>query len=127
MTTPASARKGKRLAAPCMSGAKRASSAGTRLAAVLPRDAVQPARDRVVLVAAEEHAAGLGLAVDEVVGVAEARQVARQLVAVHGRERDVLVLDRDRDERRAGHRRDLRRPHARGVDHDLGLDPARPP
>ena len=78
-----------------------------------PTDAVEPARGGIVLVAAEEDAAGLGLAVDEVVGIAEARQVARQLVPVDRRQRDVLVVDRDRDERRAGHGRDLRRPHAR--------------
>ncbi len=94
-----------------------------RLAAVIPRHAVDPARDGIVLVAAEQHAAGLGLAVDEVVGIAEAGHVVRQLVPGDGRQRDVLVLDRDRDEPGAGHGGHLRRPHAGGVDDDLGLDP----
>ena len=93
-----------------------------RLAAVVPRHAVDPARDGIVLVAAEEHAARLGLAVHEVVGIAEAGHVVRQLVPGDGRQRDVLVLDRDRDEPGAGHGGHLRRPHAGGVDHDLGLD-----
>ena len=65
-------------------------------AAVLPRRAVLPARRRVRLVAAEQHATRLGLAVDEVVGVAEARHVARQLVPGHRLQRDVLVVDRNR-------------------------------
>ena len=97
---------------------------GDALSAVLPGHAVEPARDGIVLVAAEEHAAGLGLAVHEVVGVAEARQIARELVPRDGRERDVLVLDGDRDERGARHRGDLRRPHSGGIDDDLRLDAA---
>ena len=52
-----------------------------RAGRVLPRHAVDPARHRLGLVAAEEHAAVLALAVDEVVRVAEAGHVARQLVA----------------------------------------------
>ncbi len=55
-----------------------------RARAVLPRHAVDPAGDRVALVAAEHDPARLRLAVDEVVRVAEARHVARQLVAGHG-------------------------------------------
>jgi hypothetical protein len=78
-----------------------------------------------MLVAAEERATRLRLAVDEVVGVAEARQVVRQLVAFHRCEGDVLVLDRSRDELRAHHGSHLRPPHARGVHDDLGLDAAR--
>ena len=93
--------------------------------AVIPRDAVEPARDGIVLVASEEHAAGLRLAVDEVVRVAEAGQVVGELVPCHGGEGDVLVLDGSRDELRAHHGGHLRPPHARCVDDDLGLDAAR--
>ena len=66
----------------------------------------------------------LALAVDEVVGVAEARHVARQLVARHGLQRDVLVVDRRRRDERADHRGDLRRPHAGRVDDELRVDRA---
>ena len=52
-----------------------------RARGVVPGHAVLPARDRVGLVAAEDHAAVLALAVDEVVRVAEAGHVAGQLVA----------------------------------------------
>ena len=48
---------------------------------VLPRHPVLPAGHRIELVAAEDHAAVLALAVDEVVRVAEARHVAGQLRA----------------------------------------------
>ena len=51
-----------------------------RARGVLPRHAVLPARHGVELVPAEDHAALLALAVDEVVRVAEAGHVARQLV-----------------------------------------------
>ena len=95
-----------------------------RALAVLPRHAVLPPRDRVRLVAAEEHAAHLRLAVDEVVCVAEARRVARQLVPLDRVQRDVLVVDRDRAGERAHHRRDPWRPHARRVDDRVGLDAA---
>ena len=54
--------------------------------AVLPRHAVVPARHGVRLVPAEENAAALGLAVDEVVGVAEARRLARAARAPRLRE-----------------------------------------
>ena len=93
--------------------------------AVLPRHAVLPARDRVRLVAAEQHAAALRLAVDEIVGVAEARHVARQLVALDRVQRDVLVVDGDRADERADHRGELRRPHPGRVHDRLRLDPRR--
>ena len=90
---------------------------------VIPRHPVQPARDRVRLVAAEQHPARLGAAVDEVVGVSEAGHVARQLVPVHRLQRDVLMVDRHRRRERPHHGRHLRRPDPAGVDHVLGLDP----
>ena len=93
------------------------------LARVLPGHSVDPARWRVVLVAAEEDPARLALAVDEVVGIAEARHLTRQLVALDGGERDVLVVDRRRRGERADHCRELRRPDAGRVDDDLALDP----
>ena len=122
--TPACSRNGKRRIAPSSSGAKRSMSDGHRARAVLPRHAVEPARGRVGLVAADQHAAGLALAVDQVVGVAEARRVARDLVRpATGGHRDVLVVDRHRGDERADHRRHLRRPDPGRVDDVLGLDP----
>ena len=50
--------------------------------AVLPGHAVLPARNRVRLVAAEHHATALGFPVDEIVGVAKARHVARRARAL---------------------------------------------
>ena len=94
--------------------------------AVLPRHAVVPARHRVRLVAAEENAPALGLAVDQVVGVAEARHLACELVALDRVQRDVLVVDRDRACECAGHRGDLRRPHPGRVHDRLRLDTALP-
>ena len=120
--TPASARNGNRRTAPAISGANRSSSAGSARPPCSHGRAVLPARRRVRLVAAEQHAARLGLAVDEVVGVAEARHVARQLVARHRLQRDVLVVDRDRRREHADHRRHPRRPDAGRVDDDLALD-----
>ena len=95
-----------------------------RLRAVLPRHAVLPAGDRVRLVASEEHAAALRLAVDEIVRVAETRRLARENVALDRVERDVLMVDRDRAEERAGERRDARRPHPRRVHDGVGVDRA---
>ena len=95
-----------------------------RAGAVIPRDAVHPAGYRVGLVAAEEGAAGLRAPVHEIVGVAEARHVARELVAVHRLEGDVLVVDRHRRRERADHRRNLGRPDPAGVHDGLGLDRA---
>ena len=93
-----------------------------RAGAVLPRHAVDPACRRVRLVAAEQHAAGLGLAVDEIVGIAEARHVARELVPLNRGEGDVLVIDRRRWHPATDHRADTRRPHAGRVDDLLGGD-----
>ena len=56
VTTSASSRNGNRRAAPAMSCAKRPWSGGSERAAVIPRDAVDPAGYRVGLVAAEEDA-----------------------------------------------------------------------
>ena len=90
---------------------------------MLPRHSVLPARDGIRLVAAEEHPARLGSAVDEIVGVPEAGHLARKLVAVDRCEGDVLVVDWDRRGERPNERRDLRRPDPARVDHALRLDP----
>jgi hypothetical protein len=93
-----------------------------RAGPVIPGHPVDPARDRVRLVAADQHAARLALPVDEVVGVAEAGGVACHLVAGNGSHRDVLVIDRHRRDEGADHRRHLWRPDAGSVDDALGLD-----
>ena len=93
---------------------------------VLPRRAVDPPSDRVGFVAAQDNAAGLGFAVDEVVGISEARHVPRELPAGHRLQGDVLVIDRRRRDPHSGHRRDPRRPDAGGVHNHLALDPVGP-
>ncbi len=95
-----------------------------RTLAVIPGDAVEPAGDGIRLVAAEHDAARLGLPVDEVVRVAEARHVSRQLVPRHGLQENVLVIDRRGRHGSADHGRDLRGPDAAGVHDDLRLDAA---
>ena len=96
---------------------------GKRTRAVLPRHAIHPSRRRVGLVPTKENAARLGLAVDEIVGIAEARHVSRQLEAINGMERDVLMVDRRRRYPRANHRGDTWCPHARGIDDTRRCDP----
>ena len=91
---------------------------------MVPRHAVLPARDRVGLVAAEDHPTLLALAVDEVVGVAEAGHVARQLVPWDRFQCDVLVVDGCRRDERTDHRGHLGRPHPGGIDDDLCRDRA---
>jgi hypothetical protein len=78
----------------------------------------------VALVAAEQDPAVLRLAVHQIVGIAETRHVARQLVAGDRPQRHVLVIDRCRGDERAGHRRDARCPHPGRVDHHFALDRA---
>ncbi len=95
-----------------------------RGASVLPGNAVDPARHRIRLVPAEQDPTGLGLAVHEVVGVAKARHVRRQLRVRDGLEGDVLVVDGRRGNEDAGHGGDPRRPDSRGVHDHFGLDPA---
>ena len=89
---------------------------------VVPGNAVQPAGVRVRLVPAEQHPAVLGLAVDEVVRVAERGHVGGQLVTRNGAQGDVLVIDRGRRDEGADHLGDAGRPQARGVHDDLGID-----
>ena len=120
----ASARNGKRRIAPAISGANRSQSGGSDCAACSHGHAVLPARPRVQLVATEHHPAVLALAVDEVVRVAEAGHLARQLGSRDRLQGDVLVVDRRRGDERADHRRDLRRPHPGGVHDELGGDRA---
>jgi len=57
---------------------------------MIPRHPVDPTGDRIRLVSPEQDPARLGLPVDEVVGVAEARHVARELGSGDGFQRDVL-------------------------------------
>src|SRR5438132_14119014 len=70
---------------------------------MLPRDAVDPSRVGVQLVAAEHHTSRLGFSVDEVVRVAKAGHVVRELGARHRTQRGVLVIDRRGDDECPGH------------------------
>ncbi len=94
---------------------------GQQLAVEVLRDAVEPPRRGVPLVAAHDEAARLAAEVDEERRVAHRRDVERD----PARPRDeVLVSHRDD---RHGHAReapDLAREHASRVDHDSGLDRA---
>ena len=96
-----------------------------RSGGVIPRNAVGPTGRRIGLVAAKEDPARLRLSVDEVVRVPEAGHLARELVAGHGRERDVLVVDGNGGREATDHRRELRCPHPASVHDVLGLDRAR--
>src|SRR6266550_5400166 len=89
---------------------------------VLPGNAIDPSRVGIELIAAQHHATRFGLAIDEVVRVAETRHVARELSPRHCAQRSVLVIDRRRYHERAGHRRHLRGPDATGDDDHLRLD-----
>src|SRR5207245_7827136 len=91
---------------------------------MVPGHAVDPARDRVGLVPAQDHSLGLRLSVNEVVGITEARHTGRKLVSGNRTQGGVLMVDRRRDHMGAGHGRDLRRPDAGGYDDDVGFDPA---
>ena len=95
-----------------------------RCPGVVPGHAVDPARDGVQFVAAQDDAARLGLAIDEVVGVAEARHVLREFRAHDREQRGVLVIDRRRDDEGPSHGGHLRRPDAAGDDDNLRFDPA---
>lgn len=90
---------------------------------MLPRNPVDPPGRGILLVAADQHSPRLVLAVDEVVGVAKARAVPRDLVPLHRLHQYVLVLDRHRRQPRADHLGHLGRPDARGIHHVLGVDP----
>ena len=89
---------------------------------VRPRHAVDPPCHGVGLVSAEHDASRFGLAVHEIVGIAEAGHVVRQLMARDGEERRVLVVYRSGDDKGPGHCRHLRRPYAAGDDDGLGLE-----
>ena len=104
------------------SGAKRSVSDWTPAGAVVPRDAVRPARDGVRFVPADQQPSGLGLAVDEVVGIAKARQLARDLVAGHRLHGHVLMIDGNRRSKRPDHRRDAAAPTSWRVDDRVRLD-----
>src|SRR5882762_854171 len=91
---------------------------------VLPGDTVDPARVGVQLIAAQHHAARLGLPIDEVVRVAEARHRLRKLRALDRLKCSVLVIDRRGHYEGTGHGGHLRGPDATGDDDNLRLDPA---
>ncbi len=97
---------------------------GQGLAAVLPRDPVDPARVGVELVTADHQPAALFAQVDQIVRVAHAGGFVRQFAARHGLQRDVLVIDGGGRDMDAGDGRHLRPPQAGGVDDDLGPDDA---
>ncbi|TME56032.1 MAG: hypothetical protein E6I60_04805 [Chloroflexi bacterium] len=92
---------------------------------VLPGNAVDPSGVGVQLVAAQHDASGLGLPIDEVVRVAKAGHVVRELGAPDRLQRGVLVIDRCGHDNGSGHGGDLWRPDAARDHHHLGLDPAR--
>ena len=89
---------------------------------VLPGDTVDPTRVGVQLIAAQHHTARLGLSIDEVVGVAKARHGLRQFGALDRLQCGMLVIDRRRNDKRAGHGRHLRGPDAARDHHHLSLD-----
>ena len=94
-----------------------------RRPSVLPGNAVDPSRVGVQLVAAQHHAARLGLPVDEVVRVTEAGHIVREFGAPDCLQRGVLMVNRGGDDKGSGHRGHLRGPDARCDHHHLGLDP----
>ena len=83
-------------------------------------NAVEAERCGIALVAAHHETADLGAPVDEIVGVAQRRQRGQRRVERLGDQ--VLVGHRDDRDGHADQPRDIRRGHAGGVDHDLGLD-----
>src|SRR5690349_17710074 len=89
---------------------------------MLPRHAVDPARERVRLITAHHEPALLFAHVHQVIRVAQTRSVMGELVSFYSLEGDVLVIDRGCWVREPDHRRDTWSPHACGVDHDRGLD-----
>ena len=99
--------------APSRIGLEALEIGGERSAAVLPRDAVDPARVGVELVAADHQPAGFFPQVDQVVGIAHAGRLVRQLAAGDGLEGDVLVIDGRRRDVGAGHGGHLRAPTGR--------------
>ena len=92
---------------------------------VIPGDAVLPARHWVELVPPEDHAAVLGLPIDQVVGVPEARHIPRQLAVGDGLQCDVLMIHRRRRDEPTDHRRDLWSPHPGSIHDELGVDRTR--
>ena len=109
---------------PCQQGLEPALVRRDGGAGMRPGNAVDPSGVGVQLVAAQYHAAGLGLPVDEVVRVAETGHVVRELGALDRLQRGVLVIDRRGHHERSGHGRHLGSPDAAGDHHHLSLDPA---
>ncbi len=93
-----------------------------RLRRMLPGHAVDPAHRGLGLIAAEEHAAMLTLAIDKVVWIPETGHLGGQLVTRHGTQGDVLVVHGGRWDERPDHRGHLRRPDTGSIDGQLRLD-----
>ena len=98
--------------------------AGQGAVTVLPRHAVDPARDRIGLVAADDQPALFLSHIHQVIRIAQAGRVLRKLVSHHGLDGDVLVIDRRGRQIDSCHGGDARGPHPGRVDHDVGFDRA---
>ena len=92
------------------------------IAAMLPRDTVDPAFERIRFISTDHQSALLLAHVNEIIGIAQAGSLCVELVTGNGFERDMLVINRCGREIQARHRGDTRRPQARRVDDQLGLD-----
>ena len=100
---------------------KRSKFGVEQLALERRRDAVDPERQRVGLVAADQQPGPVGLVVHEVIRVAHRRhlpQLGRREVGDRTGQH-VLVLDRDGRNAHAGHAPDLHAPHPGRVDDHL--------
>ena len=94
-------------------------------ATVLPGHAIDPARQRIGLVAADHQSACLLAHVDQIVRDRAGRECwCGNSLPGDSLEGDVLMIHRGGGEMQPRHGGDLRRPHASRIDHDLGLDRA---
>ena len=93
---------------------------GQELAREVAGDARLAERHRIGLPAPDRQAADLGLHVDQVVGIAKGRQIARRVRNRLGHQ--VLMLERCHRNLDPGQGADRAAPHAGGVDHHLGAD-----
>ena len=83
---------------------------------MFPRHAIDPARNRVGLVAADHKSALLFAHVNQIIGVTQTGRVLRELMPGHSLERDVLMIHRRGRQVDTDHRSDARRPQPGGVD-----------
>ena len=88
--------------------------------AVLPRHAVDPARQRVRFVAADHQSARLLAHVHQVVRVTQAGGRRQKLAPGDRFQGNVLMIHRGGRDIQPGHRGNPGRPQPGGVDHDLG-------